>query len=164
MTKQAKSADGPLEFSVDPSSVESIVSSHKRQLRWSEECFKEAVDYGPDPTRKRGLLGLTPYELLALRQHATKQFYESARLSEELRQQRQKPRSKPPLASPSDPELYAVFFARICDPSISEACGEYADLLTQAVLARRGRKALPPRLMEELWSEALRFRMDLAKW
>jgi hypothetical protein len=61
-------------------------------------------------------------------------------------------------------ELAAVLFARDCEIAVGKAVGEFSDLLTQAVIARRGRKDFALKLRTEMWAECLRFAMRLAQF
>lgn len=157
--------DPPFRYS--PGSVDDTIESHIRHLRRVQKVV------GKTQKEQRGPLGLSATELSAIYREAMAGFVDSAKLSEELREQRQRFREtfddrlarflKSPDAEMNRlAETQAVLFARQCDKAIGRATSEFADMLTQAVIARRGRKDFSLRFLKEIWAECLRFATGLS--
>lgn len=130
---------------------------------------------GKHPALKKGPLGLDEMELNAMRREAVNRFFDGAKLSEELREQRNRFRErfaerverflKNPDGEISDlAESQGVLFARECETAVGKASGDFGDLLTQALIARRARKDFSLKLRTEIWAEALRFAIGLARF
>jgi hypothetical protein len=149
-----------------------VIESRLRRQEMMEKGRREAMHSEPHRF-KRGALGLTEAELTAIRWEAELQFYDGARLSDELRDQRQKFRDNfekrlqyfqknCDKAIREVAEMQAPLFARAFGRAIEKATGHFADMLTQAVIARRGSKDFSLSLHAELWSACLDFAMSLA--
>jgi len=152
-----------------PGSLEEVVESHIRHL----QRVKNALD--KLPKERRGSLGLSENELSAIYRAAMIRFRDSAKLSEELREQRERFREtfnerlerfrKNSESEASHlAEMHAVLFAQQCDKAIGRATGDFADMLTQAVIARLGKKEFSLTRQKELWTECLKFAFGLAKF
>ena len=157
----------------DPSSIEEVIESYLRQQRNSANILREMG--GKPPAFKKGPLELDEAELNAIRREVVNHFFDGAKLSDELREQRKRFRENftqrldrfqrhADTEVHNVAELQAVLFARNCEAAVGKACGDFADLLTQAVIARRGRKDFPLNLHREMWAECLRFAMGLARF
>jgi hypothetical protein len=152
----------------NPSSAEEVIASHLRQQRHTEKILREMTKQkGPNPQLVKGPLGLNEAELTAIRQEAVAHFFDGAKLSEELREKRIRNRERFDSRKPDDnyqAELAAVLFARDCEVAVGKAVGEFSDMLTQAVIARYGRKDFSLKLRTRMWAECLRFAMRLARF
>lgn len=158
--------------SYNPSSIEEVIEAH---LRHSERQLRHSPKNGAGRPLTRGPLRVSEVELRAIRYEATRCFFSDAKLSEELRAQREEfreqhfERREGFKKNPQDtlnhlPRLLAVLFARACEAAVHGATGGFADMLAQAVIARRGRKDFSLTLRAEMWGECLRFAMGLADW
>jgi hypothetical protein len=152
-----------------PGSVDEAIESHLRHLRRVEKVLHKL------PKEHKGKLGLTESELGAIYREVMARFVDSAKLSEELREQRARfretfteraERFKRNTESEMNhlAETQAVLFARQCEKAIGRAAGDFADMLTQAVIARQGRKQFSLKLRKELWAECVRFANGLAEF
>lgn len=166
-------SEGSWQF--DPSSTEQVIEARLRRHESIEKAMREASQAEPQRF-KRGALGLSEAEITSIRWECLQGFLESAKLPDELRERRayyresyerrveQLPRMPEALR---DAELAraadfcAAAFARECQIAIARATGHFADMLTQAVIARRGRKDFSLTLRVELWAECLGFAMSL---
>ncbi len=152
----------------NPSSTDEVIAAHIRRHRHTANILSEMANQkGPTPHPKKGPLRLTEAELTAIRQEALNHFFDDARLSEELREKRIRNRERYEIRKADDNyqvELAAVLFARDCEIAVGKAVGEFSDMLTQAVIARRGRKDFALKLRTEMWAECLRFAMRLARF
>jgi hypothetical protein len=157
----------------DPSSIEDVIESYLRRQHHARERFGDAAK--KHPAFKRGPLGLNEAELNAMRLETVNRFLDGAKLSEELLEQQKRFREtftdrldrfrKNPDKEMNDlAESQAVLFARACETAVGKASGDFADLLTQAVIARRGRKDFSLSLRREMWAEGLRFAVGLARF
>jgi hypothetical protein len=155
-------------YRYNPSSADEVIAAHIRRQRHTTNVLTEMAKHkGPAPQSKKGPLGLTDAELTAIRQEALNHFFDGARLSEELREKRIRSRETYATRKADDNhqvELGAVWFARDCEIAVGKAAGEFSDMLTQAVIARRGRKDFALKLRTEMWAECLRFAMRLAQY
>lgn len=150
-----------------PGSPEEVIESHLRHLNRIKNVL------AGETRERKGDLGLTLTELSDIYREATAQFIDSAKLSEELREQRVRfrenfdekvARIRKNFEIETDylAQTQAVLFARQCDKAIGRATGDFADMLTQAVIARHGRKEFSLKLRKEMWAECLRFATWLA--
>jgi hypothetical protein len=165
--EQRESVENTVHY-YNPSSVKEVIESRLRQQHHTEKILVEmSQQEGPRHRPKKGVLGLNEEELTAIRQEAMNHFFDGAKLSEELRERRTRNRETFDGRRPDDhnqAELAAVLFARDCEMAVGKAVGEFSDMLTQAVIARRGRKQLSLKLRTEMWSECLGFAMKLARF
>lgn len=161
-------SDEPSVHYYNPSSTEEVIASHLRQQRHSEKILSEmAKQKGPPPHLEKGPLSLNEAELTSIRQEALNYFFDGAKLSEELRERRTRNRETFDTRKPDDDhqaELAAVLFARDCEIAVRKAAGEFSDMLTQAVISRRGRKDFSLKLRTQMWEECLQFAMRLARF
>lgn len=152
-------------WSYNPSSIEEVVEAHLRHTPKN----------GARRPLTRGPLRVSEGELRAIRYEATRRFFSDAKLSEDLRAQREGFRERyverredfeknPQNTLNHLPELQAALFARACEAAVRGATGEFADMLVQAVIARQGRKDFSLTLRADMWGECLRFAMGLAGW
>jgi hypothetical protein len=160
----------------NPSSVEEVIRARLRRQRHAERTLTEmARGNGPNPLLAKGHLGLNEAELGAIRYEGTKRFFGNAKLPEELRAQRERfrervfERREEFRKNPQDTlshlsRLQAVLFSSACEIAVQSAAGEFADMLTQAVIGRTGRKDFSSKLRTEMWRECLGFAMRLARW
>jgi len=126
-----------------------------------------AKQKGPNPRLETGPLGLNEGEPTNIRQEALNHLFDSAKLSEELRERRVRNRERfdsRKLGDNDQADLAAVLFARDCEMAVGKSAGEFADMLTQAVIARRERKDFSLKLRTQMWAECLRFAMRLARF
>jgi hypothetical protein len=163
-------------WSYDPGSIEHLIEAHLRHEETERKRLREWTAAGESRLPlKSSKMGLNEVELDGIWLEGWILFLESASLSDELRDERERFRATFParverfLKNPdreiSDlAERHAVWFALACEGAIKRATGEFADLLTQAVIARRGRKDFPLTLRTEMWAECLRFSMKLARF
>ena len=163
-------------WSYDPSSIEQVIEARLRREEIAEIRLRErAATSGAALSPKRSALGPTEVELDAIRSEAWNRFLATARLSDELREQRRQFRenfavrleafSKNRGQAIADvARSHAVLFSRDCDHAVGKAAGEFADMLIQVVIAERGRKDLRLDLRAEIWAECLRFAKRLAEW
>jgi hypothetical protein len=156
----------------NPESKEHLIESRLRRLE-REEKDRRAAEQSEPHRFKKASLGLTEAELTRIRWEAVLQFFDGAKLSDELRNQRDQFRQdfekrleyfrrNGDRAIREVAESQATRFALACGKAIAKATGQFADMLTQAVIARRGSKDFPLKLHTELWAECLDFAMDLA--
>lgn len=152
-----------------PDSPEQAIESHLRHLGRVRKVL------GKLPKEKKGPLGLRESELGAIYREGMVRFMDSAALSDELRQQRQRFRDNfadrlerfrkdPDAEMVHIAQIQAVLFAGDCDKAIGRATREFADMLTQAVIARRARKEFSLKLAKSLWTECLQFANRLAEF
>jgi len=163
-------------WSYDPSSIEHVIEAHLRREEIEARRLRERSETsGSKPPLKGRAMGLTEAELDAIWREGWTLFLESASLSDELRDERERFRANFPdrierFLKNADQEIsvlaerHAVLFADACEGAIKRATGKFADLLTQAVIARRGRKDFPLGLRADLWAECLQFSMKLAQF
>lgn len=163
-------------WSYDPSSIEEVIEARLRRQEIEERRLRELMRAnGAKASAKRGVLGLNGSELDSIRHEATRKFFNSATLSEDLRQERQRYREHfavrverflkhPERELSHAADVLAVMFATPCEKAISRAAGDFADLLTQAAITRRGRKDFSRGFRTEMWKECLQFAINLAKW
>lgn len=111
----------------------------------------------------------------AIIRQATTSSFDSAKLSDELRQERQRFRETTHerlvwFQKNSDSETkritetQALLFSQHDETKLRKATGEFADMLTSAVIARRGRKDFSLKLRTQLWSKCLEFAMRLKRF
>jgi hypothetical protein len=163
-------------WSYDPGSIEHVIEARlrreeietKRLPEWNEAS-------GSKLPLKSAAMGLNEVELDAIWREGWALFLASACLSDELRDERERFRANfhdraERFLKNADREIsglaerHAVLFALTCEGAIKRATGEFADLLAQAVIARRGRKDFPLSLRADMWAECLRFSMKLARF
>jgi hypothetical protein len=164
-------------FRFNPSSPEQVIEARfRREESWAEHIRKTRT---ASPERfKRGPLGLSEIEITMIRHEAVERFLASAKLPEELRQRRARCRemyeqrierylkmaeAQRVIEFSREAEIHAVSFARGCEKAIERATGEFADMLMQAMIARRGRKEFSLALGYRLWRECLEFAMSLTR-
>lgn len=161
-------SEGMSAYYCDPSSAEQVIESHLRRQRHTEKILREMTkEKGLGRQAERRQLGLTDTELTCIRQEALNYFFDSASLSEELRQKRVRNRERfesRRLGDNDQSTTAAVLFARHCEVAIKKAVGEFSDMLTQTVIARRGRKDMPLKLRRQMWEECLSFAMELTRF
>ncbi len=163
-------------WTYDPSSIDEVIEARiRRQEIDRRRLAQSGREDGTRPSVNKGALGFNPAETESIRHEAVRGFFNDAILSEALRQERQKyrehfsERAARFLSNPG-PEIrraaseQALLFAMACQKSITRATGVYADLLTQAIIARRGRKDFSHKFRTAIWKECLRFAMSLAQW
>lgn len=152
----------------NPMVPDEVIASRLRSQRHTEKILAEMTKPGASNLKlKKGPLGLNEIELTAILKEAVARFFDGARLSQELRARRTRNRETYESRKPDDNtqfELAAVLFARDCELAVGKAVGEFSDMLTQAVIARRGRKDFPLKLRSQMWAECLRFGMKLARF
>jgi len=160
----------------NPDAIEEVIELHRRHQRHSEKILTESTE--EDQSRlalRRGSLGLHEAERDAITRQAAIDFFGGAKLSEELREERQRFRENADerlLWFRKDPasetrriaELHALLFSRQYEAALKEATGDFADMLTSAVIARRGRKDFSLRLRTLIWAECLEFAMKLKRF
>jgi hypothetical protein len=163
-------------WSYDPSSIEQLIEARLRREEIAQIRLRERADAGEASLPfKRDALGLTGVELDAIWREAWNRFLVTASLSDELREQRQRFREtfterleafrkNSDRAIADTARSHAVLFSRDCERAIGKAAGEFADMLVQVVIARRGRKDFRLDLRTKIWAECLRFAMRLARW
>ena len=159
----------------NPGDPEEVIEARFRRQRHEEEIFRQRTEaHGPIPQLKKGPLDLNEVELAAIRTDATIRFLDHARVSDVLREQRRQFREtyierlarfdeNPDGESNDVAELHAVLFADACGRAVGRATGDFADMLTQAAVARRGRKDFSLKFRTQMWTECLRFAMSLAR-
>jgi hypothetical protein len=156
----------------DPELKEHVIESRLRRQEMMERGRREARQSEPHRFKK-GSLGLTEAELTMIRWEAELQFFDGAKLSDELRNQREQFRQdfdkrleyflkNGDQAIREVAESQAPRFAVTCGRAIGKATGQFADMLVQAVIIRRGSKDLSLRLQTELWAACLDFSMGLS--
>jgi len=159
-------------FTCDPASPEEVIKARLHRQKHFKELRHDAMR--AEPRRfKKGALGLSEAEISAIKWQAERGFFQRATLPDDLRDMRQRFREDfeqrieqfhkygaREIARVA--ESLAVYLADPCARAILNATGEFADMLTQAVIAQRGRKNIPLRLRTELWAECLHFGMSLA--
>jgi hypothetical protein len=118
---------------------------------------------------------LSELEVDSIWQEAQGNFFNHATLSEIMRQERQRNREhveeraerfekdRDQMLSDAA-ELHGVLLVQACEKAIQQATGEFADMLAQAVIARRGRKDFTLSLRAQIWAKCLDFAMDMASW
>lgn len=158
-------------WSYDPQSIEHLIEARLRR----EEHLRKIAPQAP--SRKARVAGLDELALAAIWQEAGKLFFESATIPEELREIRtilwdryekrierfqRMPEAQKNAEYTREAESQAVLFADACDKAIARTTGHFADMLTQAVIAKRARRDFPLQLRIEIWAECLRFAMRLA--
>ena len=154
---------------------EEVIEARLRRQRHEEEIFRQKTqEHGPNPQVKRGPLELNEVELAAIRAEVAIRFLDHAKVSEVLREQRRRFREtfterlarftgNPDGEISHVAEQHALLFADACGKAVGRATGDFADMLTQAVVARRGRKDFSLKLRKQMWTECLRFAMSLAR-
>jgi hypothetical protein len=164
-----ESEDG---WEFNPELKEHVIESRLRRQEMMERGRREAVQSEPHRFKK-GSLGLSEAELTMIRWEAELQFFDGAKLSDELRNQREQFRQdfdkrveyflrNSDRAIREVAESQAPRFAVTCGRAIGKATGQFADMLAQAVIARRGSKDFSLKLHTELWAACLDFAMGLA--
>ena len=168
--------EGEHGWSYDPSSIEHVIEAHLRREEIETRRLSELIaTNGSRLPLKSAVMGLNEVELDAIWREGWALFLESASLSDELRDERHRFRTGFPerverFLRNADREIsdlaerHAVLFALTCERAIQGATGEFADMLTQAVIARRGRKDFPLNLRADMWAECLQFSMKLARF
>jgi hypothetical protein len=168
--------EGEHGWSYDPSSIEHVIEAHLRHGEIATRRLNERLLTSESRLPlKTVAVGLSEAELDAIWQEGRRLFWESASLSHELRDERERFRTSfserverflknPDREINELAERHAVLFAQTCDGAVKRASGEFADLLTQAVIARRGRKDFPLGLRADMWAECLRFSMKMARF
>jgi hypothetical protein len=163
-------------WTYDPSSPEQVIEAKLRRQEHIEKRLREMVKAGGvTGSIREGRLGLNQAQLEAICHEARRCFFDGAKLSEPLRQERQRFRERfvervehfrtnPENDLSRLAKAHGVLFAIACEEAIRRATGEFADMLTQAIIARRGRKDFPLGFRIEIWKECLRFAMSLAHW
>ncbi len=150
----------------DPTSLESVIEArlhHQREL---------AASSVPTRTSRVSTLHLDKAELNVLRHEIATRFLEAANLSEELRGERERFRQSTDerivsIQEGGDPVIIelarrlAAAFSQHYEIAIERATGEFSDVLTQAVIARLGRKDFSWRIRAAIWAECLSFAKDL---
>ncbi len=135
-------------YSYDPSSIEEVIAAYEWQ--------GAQLDDPPSArNRSKGPLGLDPWVVSTIKRECIREFLETAALSDELRQSRQRLRERP--GSRQNPEWAGVAFARACQRSLTQLSANYADALTQALLTKRGGRVPSHRTIRDLWKECLQF-------
>ena len=164
--KPAGDEDGVHYF--NPGVAEEVIASYLRRRRHTEKIISEmAGAKGFRGSVKRSPLGLDGAEIVAIRREVAGRFFDSAKLSEELREKRMRNRETyDSRKADGDHQfaLVATLFARDCGAAVGKATGEFADLLAQAVIARRGRKDFSLEVRTSMWTECLSFAMELARF
>jgi hypothetical protein len=156
----------------NPELKEHVIESRLRRQEAMEKGRRETKQ-GEPRRSKKGSLGLTEAEVTMIRWEAELGFFAEAKLSDELRIQREQFRQdfdkrveyfrrNGDRAIREVAESQAPRFAVICGKAIGKATGYFADMLAQAVIARRGSKDFPLKLQTELWAVCLDFAMSLA--
>jgi len=140
--------------SFDPTSIPDVIAHRDRR-----NAALEKASQSSNPTVCERLLGLDFGLVVAVRRRVVGQFLDEARLSEELRESRQRLRENP--GSRFDPELARVLFALACRDAVKKATGEYADALAQALSAKQGKRDRLHAVRRELSGECLWFANDL---
>lgn len=142
-------------------------------LRRQAEAQKRVAEITKSqPAFARGSLGLTEAELGLIRGEVVIRFLDNAKLSDSLRQRREQCREnriKNPTCSRDEAErsvglraeLLASLFAHHYAREVGKASGDFAGLLTDAVIARQGRKDCSLKVRAEMWAECLRFSVGL---
>lgn len=159
----------------DPSSIEHVIEAHLRRQDGHEKVMRRSGK--AEPLRfKRGALGLSDAEIASIRWEALLWFLESARLPDELRERRsyyrekyeerverfaKMPQELRDVEIEREADLHATIFARECEIAIARTTGHFADMLTQAAIASRGRKDFSLNFRAKLWAESLEFAMSL---
>lgn len=168
--------EGEHGWSYDPSSPEQVIEAKLRRQEHIEKRLREMVNSsGVTGSTRDVRLGLNQVELEAISHEARRCFFDGAKLSEPLRQERERFRERfvqrvehfrtnPESDLSRLAKAHGVLFAIACEEAVKHATGEFADMLTQAIIARRGRKDFPLRFRTEIWKECLRFAMSLAQW
>jgi hypothetical protein len=163
-------------WSFDPGSPEQVIEAKLRRQEHIDKRLREMMKAsGGAASIREGKLGLNQAELETIWHEARRRFFDDAKLSELLRQERQRFRERFPesverFQKNLERDLshlantHGALFAIACDEAVKRATGEFADMLTQAVIARRGRKDFPLGFRTEIWKECLRFAMSLAQW
>jgi hypothetical protein len=163
-------------WSYDPSSIEHLIEARLRHEEIEANNLAEwARPSVPRPALKSAAMGLNEVELDAIWLEGWLLFLASASLSDELRDERERFRTNfheraERFHKNADREIsglaerHAVMFAMACEEAIKRVTGEFADLLTQAVIVRRGRKDFPLSLRADMWAECLRFSMKLSQF
>ena len=137
--------------------IERLLDNRKKRLRWEREVDSERRDKSK-LWRKRGKLGLSPGELRALELHARFLF-----LGRPGTQDFWRPHWRCPHAWTVKAEDSGVWWGLACEGAIADACGDFADMLCQATMARH-RGGLTEELVDELLSESIRFALKIAEW
>ena len=168
--------EGENAWSYDPSSIEHVIEARLRREEIEAKRFPEwAETNGSKLPLKSAAMGLNEVELDAIWLEGWALFLASARLSDDLRDERERFRANfhdrvDRFLKDADREIsgladrHAVLFAMTCENAIKRVTGEFADLLTQAVIVRRGRKDFPLSLRADMWAECLRFSMKLSRF
>jgi hypothetical protein len=163
-------------WSFDSTSVDQVIEAKLRREEIAERQLRRlmAANASADiPQSDR--LGLSSAELDAIWFEIRRKFFEDAKLSETLRQQRQSFREKflerveqfrkcPQRDLTHVAKGQGALLAIACERAVTHATGEFADMLTQAVIARRGRKDFPLGFRTEIWRECLCFANTLGQW
>lgn len=161
-------------WSYDPSSIEHVIEARLRRQEHSKRRRRETVQVEPSRSKKAAL-GLNEAEIAEIKWEAVRRFFDAAKLSDELRDRRAQFRQtflertkrfekNGDAEIAEEARLQAVLFARVCERAIADATGYFADMLTQAVVAARGRKDFSLSFWAEMWAECLRFAMSLAEF
>jgi hypothetical protein len=164
-----ESEDG---WEFNPELKEHVIERRLRRQEMMKKGRRDAEQSEPHRF-KRGSLGLTEAELTMIRWEAQLQFLDGAKLSDELRNQREQFRQdfdkrveyfqrKGDQAIREVAESQAPRFAVTCGKAIGKATGQFADMLAQAVIVRRASKDFSLQLHTELWAECLDFAIGLA--
>jgi len=159
----------------DPSSIEHVIEAHLRRQDGHERAMRDGRQAEP-PRFKKGALSLSEAEIASIRWEALLRFLESARLPDELRERRsyyrekyeerverfaKMPQELRDVEIEREADLHATIFARECQVAVARTTGHFADMLTQAAIASRGRKDFSLNLRAKLWAGSLEFAMSL---
>ena len=139
-------------------SIDHLVKGLRQRARLDRELDSQSGD-DLKARRRRGCLGLSIEDLGCLQLHVRRSFFKNS--GDDHDWIFVDPGPQP--WSVATAERVGVHFGICCDSAISDACGDFADLLCQAVITRH-KSGLTQRLVDELWKEALRFATELAKW
>lgn len=149
--------------------IRSVIKQHADVLRISEKSEAEYIKereakLGPAPRLIKGALGLSARDIDALGYAAILFFRRRASLPLPLQQERRRICGIPAVGATSSwPDLLVLKLAHECSRAVSEATGEFADLLAQAAIARLGRKVSELTFRSDhLWYEALDFALGLS--
>jgi hypothetical protein len=149
--------------------IRGLIKRHADVLRTCEKSEADFIkergaELGPAPRLIKGALGLTRRDIDRIGYAAILYFRRRASLPLLLQQERLEICRKP-AASDSGfwPDLLVLKVAHECSRAVSEATGEFADLLAQAAIARLGRKVSELKFRSDhLWYEVLDFAVNLS--
>ena len=143
-----------------PDPVSHLIESLDRQGEWMSTLERQAEAFHVVKSPSSAFPDLKPADLLFLKQHAIRDFLQTAQLG-----RRETALFERHCGQPADKlarENFVVMISDVYARAIGRATGNFAEILTQTLLSRRRRVRLTAAMRSAILREAIQYAIDLS--